>query len=81
MGFAFLGDAEGVVAGEVDKPLAWDDFKVMGVADAEPAAGDHAADGFVFVAEDGFHFLWCDDVGAFAENVLQPFIFSSVVIV
>ncbi len=47
MSLAFLGDAEGVVAGEIDEPFAWDDLKVMGFGDAEPAAVDPSADGLV----------------------------------
>ena len=72
MGFAFLDDAEGVVAGEVDEPFAWDDFKVMGFGDAEPAAVDPSADGLVLVAEDGFHVLWCDDVGQIVPHIVEP---------
>ena len=72
MGFAFPGDAEGVVAGEVDEPFAWDDLKVMGFGDAEPAAVDPAADGFVLVAEDGFHILGCDDVGQVVPLIVEP---------
>ena len=34
VGFAFPGDAEGVVASEVDEPFAWDDLGVMGFGDA-----------------------------------------------
>ena len=30
---AFLDDLEGVVAGEVDEPFAWDNFKVLGFGD------------------------------------------------
>ena len=63
----------GVVAGEVVEPFAGDDLGVMGFGDLKPAAVDPSADGFVLVAEDGFHVLWCDDVGAFAEEMLQPF--------
>ena len=69
---AFLGDAEGIVAGEVDEPFAGDDLKVMGFGDAEPAAVDPATDGFVFVAEDGFHFFWCDDVGQVVPLIVEP---------
>ena len=72
MGFAFLDDAEGVVAGEVDEPFAGDDLKVMGFGDLEPAAVDPSADGFVLVAEDGFHFLWCDDVGQVVPLIVEP---------
>lgn len=72
MSFAFLGDAEGIVAGEVDEPFAGDDLKVMGFGDAEPAAVDPATDGFVFVAEDGFHVLWRDDVGQVVPPIVEP---------
>ena len=72
MGFAFLDDAEGVIAGEVDEPFAWDNFKVMGFGNLEPAAVDPATDGFVFVAEDGFHLLWCDDVGQVVPLIVEP---------
>ena len=72
MGFAFPRDAEGIVAGEVDKPLAGDDLKVMGFCDAEPAAVDPSADGFVLVAEDGFHILGCDDVGQIVPYIVKP---------
>ena len=69
---AFLDDLEGVVAGEVDEPLAWDDFKVMGFGDAEPTAVDPSADGLVLVAEDGFHVLWGDDVGQVVPLIVEP---------
>ena len=72
MGFAFLGDAEGVVAGEVDEPFAGDDFSVMGFGDAEPAAVDPSADGLVLVAEDIFHVLWGDDVGQVVPLIVEP---------
>ena len=72
MGFAFPRDAEGVVAGEVDEPFAGDDLKVMGFGDAEPAAVDPSADGFVLVAEDGFHVLWGDDVGQVVPLIVEP---------
>ncbi len=72
MGLAFPRDAEGVIAGEVDEPFAWDNFKVMGFGNLEPAAVDPATDGFVFVAEDGFHLLWCDDVGQVVPLIVEP---------
>ena len=72
MGFAFPRDAEGVVAGEVDEPFAGDDLGVMGFGDAEPAAVDPSADGFVLVAEDGFHVLWGDDVGQVVPLIVEP---------
>ena len=72
MGFAFLDDAEGVFAGEVDEPFAWDDFKVMGFGNLEQAAVDPSADGFVLVAEDSFHVLWCDDVGQVVPLIVEP---------
>ena len=72
MGFAFPCDAEGVVAGEVDEPFAGDDLEVMGFGDAEPAAGDPSADGFVLGAEDGFHVLWGDDVGQVVPLIVEP---------
>jgi len=72
VGFAFPRDAEGVVAGEVDKPFAGDDLGVMGFGDAEPAAVDPSADGFVLVAEDGFHVLWRDDVGQVVPLIVEP---------
>lgn len=72
MGFTFLGDAEGVVAGEVDEPFAGDDLKVMGFGDLEPAAVDPSADGFVLVTEDGFHVLWGHDVGQVVPLIVEP---------
>ena len=69
---AFLGDAEGVVAGEVDEPFARDDLGVMCFGDAEPAAVDPSADGLVLVAEDGFHVLWGDDVGQVVPLIVEP---------
>ena len=81
MGVAFPRDAEGVVASEVNEPFAGDDLKVMGFGDAEPAAVDPSADGFVFIAKDGFRVLWGDDVGHLRRRCSSPFIFSSVVIV
>ena len=72
MHLAFLDDSEGVVAGEVDKPLAGDDLKVMGFCDLEPAAVDPSADGFVLVTEDGFHVLGRDDVGQVVPLIVEP---------
>ena len=72
VGFTFLGDAEDVVAGEVDEPFTGDDLEVMGFGDAEPAAVDPTADGFVLVAEDGFHILGCDDVGQVVPLIVEP---------
>ena len=72
MGLAFLDDAEGIVACKVDEPFAWDDLKVMGFGDAEPAAVDPSADGFVLVAEDGFHVLGRDDVGQIVPLIVKP---------
>ena len=72
MGVAFLDDAEGVVASEVDEPFAGDDLGVMGFGDAEPAAVDPSADGFVLVTEDGFHVLGCDDVGQVVPLIVEP---------
>ena len=72
MGFAFPRDTEGVIAGEVDEPFAGDDLNVMGFGDLEPAAVDPATDGFVLVAEDGFHVLWCDDVGQGVPHIVKP---------
>ena len=72
MGFTFLDDAEGVVAGEVDEPFAWDDFGVMGFGDLEPAAVDPSADGFVLVAEDGFYIFGRDDVGDIVPLIVEP---------
>ena len=72
MGLAFPRDSEGVVAGEVDEPLAGDDLSVMGFGDAEPAAADPSADGFVLVAENGFHILGCDDVGQVVPLIVEP---------
>ena len=72
MFLTFLDDSEGVVASEVDEPFAGDDLKIMGFGDAEPAAVDPAADGFVFVAEDGFHVLGGDDVGQVVPLIVQP---------
>ena len=72
MGGAFLGDAEGVVAGEVYEPFVGDEFGVMGFGDAEPAAVDPSADGLVLIAEDGFHVLWRDDVGQVVPLIVKP---------
>ena len=72
MGFAFPGDAEGVVTGEVDEPFAGDVLEVMGFGDAEPAAVDPSADGFMLVAEDGFHVLGRDDVGQVVPLIVEP---------
>ena len=72
VGLAFPRDTEDVVAGEVDEPFAWDDLKVMGFGDAEPAAADPAADGLVLVAEDGFHVLGRDDVGQVVPLIVKP---------
>ena len=72
MGFAFLDDAEGVVAGEVDEPFAGDDLEVMGFGDAEPAVVDPSADRFVLAAEDGFHVLWGYDVGQVVPLIVEP---------
>lgn len=72
MGFAFLDDTEGVVAGEVDEPFARDDLEVMGFGDLEPAAVDPSADRLVLVAEDGFHIFWRDDVGQVVPLIVEP---------
>ena len=72
MGFAFPRDTEGVVAGEVDEPFAWDELGVMGFGDMEPAAVDPSADRFVLVAEDGFHVLGGDDVGQIEPLIVEP---------
>ena len=72
MVLAFLGDAEGVVAGEVNEPFAGDDLGVMCFGDAEPAAVDPSAYGFVLVAEDVFHVLWGDDVGQVVPLIVEP---------
>lgn len=72
MGFAFPRDAEGIVASEVDEPFAWDDLKVMGFGDAEPAAIDPSADRLVLVAEDGFHVLESDDVEQVVPLIVEP---------
>ena len=72
MEWAFFNNAEGVVAGEVDEPFAWDDLGVMCFGDAEPATVDPSADGFVLVAEDGFHVLWRDDVGQVVPLIVEP---------
>ena len=81
VGFAFLDNLEGEGAGEVAESVAWDELGVMGFGDAEPAAVDPSADGFVFIAKDGFRVLWGDDVGHLRRRCSSPFIFSSVVIV
>ena len=70
--FAFPRDAEGVVAGEVYEPFAWDDLGVMGFGDAEPAAVDPSSDGLVLVAEDGFHVFWGYDVGQVVPLIVEP---------
>ena len=44
----------------------------MGFGDAEPAAVDPSAYGFVLIAEDGFHVLWCDDVGQVVPLIVEP---------
>ena len=72
MGFAFPHDAKGIVAGEIDKPFAWDEFGVMGFGDLEPAAVDPTADGFVLVAEDVLHVLWGDDIGQVVPLIVEP---------
>ncbi len=72
MGVAFLDDAKGVVAGEIDEPFAGDELGVMGFGDLEPAAGDPSADGFVFVAEDGFYIFGRDDVGQVVPLIVEP---------
>ena len=38
----------------------------------KPAVVDPSADGFVLVAEDGFHILWCDDVGQVVPLIIKP---------
>ena len=44
----------------------------MCFGDAEPAAVDPSADGFVLVTEDGFHVLWRDDVGQVVPLIVEP---------
>ena len=72
MGFAFSRDAEGVVAGKVDEPFAGDELGAMGFGDAEPAAVDPSADGFVLVTEDVFHVLCGYDVGQVVPLIVEP---------
>ena len=69
---AFLDDLEGVVAGEVDEPVAGNVLEVMCFCNLKPAAVDPSADGFVLVAEDGFHVLGCDDVGQVVPLIVKP---------
>ena len=72
MPLTFLHNLKSVIAYKIDEPLSCNVFKVMGFGDSEPAAVDPSADGFVFVAEDGFHFLWCDDVGQVVPLIVEP---------
>ena len=69
---AFLDNLEGVVAGEIDEPFAGDVLEVMGFHDLEPSVIDPSADGFVFVAENGFHVLGRDDIGQVVPLVIEP---------
>ena len=69
---AFFDDLEGVVTGEVDEPVAGDVLEVVGFGDLEPATVDPSADGFVLVAEDGFHIPGCDDVGQVVPHIVKP---------
>ena len=68
----FLDDLEGVVAGEVDEPVAGDVLEVMGFCNLKPAAVDPSADGLMLGAEDGFHVLWCDDIGQVVPRIVEP---------
>ena len=68
----FLDDLEGVVAGEVDEPVAGDVLEVMGFCNLKPAAGDPSADGLMLVAEDGFYIFGRDDVGQVVPLIVEP---------
>ena len=72
MPLTFLHNLKSVIAYKIDEPLSCNVFKVMGFGDSEPAAVDPSADGFVLVAEDGFHFLRRDDVGQVAPLIVAP---------
>ena len=72
MPLTFLHNLKSVIAYKIDEPLSCNVFKVMGFDDAEPAAGDPAADGFMLIAEDGFHVLWRDDVGQVVPLIVEP---------
>ena len=52
---AFLGDAEGVIAGEVNEPFAGDDFYVANDYDLQPTAVDPTSHRLLRIAEYSFH--------------------------
>ena len=72
MPLAFLYNLKPIIAHEINQPFAGNILKIMRPRDPQPAAGDPSADGFVLVAEDGFHFLGCDDVGQVVPLIVEP---------
>ena len=61
-----------ISAHEVDQPLAGNILKIMRPRDPQPAAGDPSADGFVLVAEDGFHILGREGIGQVVPFIVEP---------
>ena len=72
MPLTLLYNLKPIIAHKINQPLAGNIFKIMRPRDPEPAAGDPSADGFVLVAEDGFHILGCDDVGQVVPLIVEP---------
>ena len=61
-----------IIAHKINQPLTGNILKIMRPRDPEPAAGDPSADGFVLVAEDGFHILGGYDVGQVVPLIVKP---------
>ena len=72
MPLAFLYNLKPIIAHEINQPLAGDILKIMRPRDPEPAAGDPSADGFVLVAEDGFHILGREGIGQVVPFIVEP---------
>lgn len=61
-----------IIAHEINQPLAGNILKIMRPRVPQPAAGDPSADGFVLVAEDGFHILGRESVGQVVPFIIEP---------
>lgn len=72
MPLTLLYNLKPIIAHEIDQPLAGNILKIMRLRDPEPAAGDPSADGFVLVAEDGFHVFGREGIGQVVPFIVEP---------
>ena len=72
MPLTLLYNLKSIIAHEINQPLAGDTLKIMRPRNPQPAAGDPSADGFVLVAEDGFHILGREGVGQVVPFIIEP---------